>query len=61
MMRDPGDMQTVWYTLMLGGRGEEVSVSLPIRIDADDEKPDAGELPFCRGSSTHVGTRLYCG
>jgi hypothetical protein len=31
-------MQTVWYTLTLGGRGEEASVSLPIRLDADDEE-----------------------
>jgi len=37
-MREPGDMQTVWYTLTLGGRGEEASVSLPIRLDADDEE-----------------------
>jgi hypothetical protein len=31
-------MQTVWYTLTLGGRGEEASVSLPVRIDADDDE-----------------------
>lgn len=37
-MREPGDMQTVWYTLTLGGRGEEASVSLPVRLDADDEE-----------------------
>ena len=37
-MRDPGDMQTVWYTLTLGGRGEEASVSLPVRLDADDDE-----------------------
>jgi hypothetical protein len=31
-------MQTVWYTLTLGGRGAEASVSLPIRLDADDDE-----------------------
>jgi hypothetical protein len=31
-------MQTVWYTLTLGGRGEEASVSLPVRLDADDDE-----------------------
>jgi hypothetical protein len=31
-------MQTVWYTLTLGGRGAEASVSLPVRLDADDDE-----------------------
>jgi azurin len=59
MMPEPGDMQTVWYTLMLGGRGEEISVSLPIRLDADDEKLDAGSCRFAGDLALSSGDMLW--